>query len=203
MADYEGYLLLHDVNRQADPLYFELESGLLQFYDKKDGRWIGQFSLTRHRLSIQRIDDRLTPNCFSVELCPVRSVHDTERSIKHLRRTRILLGASTPEVRQQWIQALITWRRRNWQDTIVISASDDEAKALRMLMIMHHLELKLLRSTDLTLRKVSMAPQTSDPINDTLKHQTQSVTMGPGGMDVTRPIRTFGYQSVYMNQFAL
>ncbi|GMF29339.1 unnamed protein product [Phytophthora lilii] len=180
MADYEGYLLLHDFGRQADPLYFELEGGLLQYYDKKDGRWMGQFSLTRHRVSVQAIGGGLTPNRFCVELCPVRSVHDTERSIKQFRRTRIVLGASTPEVQEQWISALRTWRRRNWKDTAVIAAFEDEAKALRMMMIMYRLELKLLRSTDLTLRKVSMDPQVSDPIYgdaSVSKHQSHPVAL--------------------------
>ncbi|KAG2777011.1 hypothetical protein JG687_00017059 [Phytophthora cactorum] len=206
MADYEGYLLLHDIGRQADPLYFELEGGLLRYYDKKDGRFIGQFSLTRHRVSAQPLDGGLTPNRFCVELCPVRSVHDTERSIKHFRRTRIVLGASTPETQDQWIHALRTWRRRNWKDTAVIAAFDDEAKALRMVMIMYHLELKLLRFTDLTLRKVNMDPQSSDPIyGDAVftKHQAHPTALVPGAIQVTRFTNTFGFQGVYANQFAL
>ncbi|POM74859.1 Hypothetical protein PHPALM_8117, partial [Phytophthora palmivora] len=73
MADYEGYLLLHDIARQADPLYFELEGGLLQYFDMKDGRWMGQFSLTRHRVTVQPLEGALAPNRFCVELCPVRS----------------------------------------------------------------------------------------------------------------------------------
>ncbi|KAE8914211.1 hypothetical protein PF005_g8861 [Phytophthora fragariae] len=196
MADYEGFLLLHDVGRQADPLYFELEGGLLQYYDKQDGRWMGQFSLTRHRVSVQPIENGLAPNTFCVELSPVRSVHDTERSIKHFRRARIVLGASTPETRDQWIQALRTWRRRNWKDTAVIAAFEDEAKALRMTMIMCRLELKLLRFTDLTLRKVNV----SDPVYDDasfIKHQTHPVALVPTAIQVTRFTNTFGYQGVY------
>lgn len=205
MADYEGYLLLHDYGRQADPLYFELEGGLLQYYDKKDGRWMGQFSLTRHRVSVQPIDGGLQPNRFTVELIPVRSVHDTERSIQQFRHTRIMLGASTPETQGQWISALRTWRRRNWKETAVIAAFDDEDKALRMMMIMYRLELKLLRCTDLTLRKVNMDPQVSDPIDEDApfsKHQTHPAALLPGAIQVTRFTNTFGL-GVYANQFAL
>ncbi|GMF17796.1 unnamed protein product [Phytophthora fragariaefolia] len=189
-----------------DPLYFELEGGLLQYYDRKDGRWMGQFSLTRHRVSVQPIDSGLGPSAFSVELCPVRSVHDTERSIKQFQRMRIVLGASTPEVQDQWIRALRTWRRRNWKDTAVIAAFDDEAKALRMVMLMYRLELKLLRSTDLTLRKVSVDPQMSDPIYgdaSITKHQAHPVALVPTAIQVTRFTNTFGFQGVYANQFAL
>ncbi|KAG6613494.1 uncharacterized protein IUM83_04329 [Phytophthora cinnamomi] len=206
MADYEGYLLLHDVGRQADPLYFELEGGLLQYYDKQDGRWMGQFSLTRHRVSVQPIENGLAPNTFCVELCPVRSIHDTERSIKQFRRTRIVLGASSPEVQDQWVQALRTWRRRNWKDTAVISAFEDESKALRMIMIMHRLELKLLRFTDLTLRKVNVDPQVSDPIHSdgsVTKYQPHPAALVPTAIHVTRFTNTFGFQGVYSNQFAL
>lgn len=183
-----------------DPLYFELEGGLLQYYDKDGGRWMGQFSLTRHRVSVRPIENGLAPNTFSVELCPVRSVHDTERSIKHFHRARIVLGASTPEVRDQWIQALRTWRRRNWKDTAVISAFEDEAKALRMTMIMYRLELKLLRVTDLTLRKVNVDPQVSDPIYgdaSVAKHQAHPVALVPTAIQVTRFTNTFGFQGVY------
>lgn len=200
MADYEGYLLLHDVGRQADPLYFELEGGLLHYFDKKGGRWMGQFSLTRHRVVAQPIEGGVSPNRFCVELCPVRSVHDTERSLKQFRRARVVLGASTPEVREQWIQALRTWRRRNWKDTAVIAAFDDEAKALRMLMIMYRLDMKLLRFTDLTLRKVSVDPELGDPVP---KHQPNPASLVPGSIQVTRFSNPFGFQGVYANQFAL
>ena len=138
---------------------------------------MGQFYLTRHRVVVQPVDHSLTPNRFCVELSPVRSVHDTERSIQHFRRTRIVLGASTPEVQGHWIRALNTWRRRNWKDTTVISAFDDEAKALRMLMIMYRLELKLLRFTDMSLRKINMSPQPTDLTYDDAavsKHQNTS-----------------------------
>ncbi|KAF1793130.1 PH domain-like [Phytophthora cactorum] len=195
MADYEGYLLLHDIGRQADPLYFELEGGLLRYYDKKDGRFIGQFSLTRHRVSAQPLDGGLTPTASA-----------SSSLDKHFRRTRIVLGASTPETQDQWIHALRTWRRRNWKDTAVIAAFDDEAKALRMVMIMYHLELKLLRFTDLTLRKVNMDPQSSDPIyGDAVftKHQAHPTALVPGAIQVTRYTNTFGFQGVYANQFAL
>ena len=47
-------------------------------------------------------------------------------------------------------------------DTTVIAAFDDEAKALRLIMIMHQLELKLLRSTNPSLRKVNMDIYSSD-----------------------------------------
>ncbi|OWZ22089.1 hypothetical protein PHMEG_0003255 [Phytophthora megakarya] len=206
MADYEGFLLLHDIARQADPLYFELEGGLLQYFDKKDGRWMGQFSLTRHRVSVQRIEGGFAPNRFCVELCPVRSVHDTERSFTHFRRTRIVFSASTPETQDQWIHALRTWRRRNWKDTAVIAAFDDEAKALRALMIMYRLELKLLRFADLSLRKVSMDPQSSDPIYGdaaVAKFQAHPAALMPGAVQVTRFTSTFGFQGVYADQFAL
>ena len=125
---------------------------------------MGQFFLTRHRVVVQPVDHSLTPNRFCVELSPVRSVHDTDRSIKHFRRTRIILGASTPEVQYKWLRALNTWHRRNWKDTTVISAFDDEAKALRMLMIMYRLELRLLRVTDLMLRKMNMSPRSSSDL---------------------------------------
>ncbi|EEY69216.1 uncharacterized protein PITG_05420 [Phytophthora infestans T30-4] len=206
MADYEGYLLLHDIGRQADPLFFELEGGMLRYYDKKDGRFIGQFSLTRHRVLVQPIDGGLTPNRFYLELSPVRSVHDTDRSIKHFRRTRIVLGASTPETQEQWIKALRTWRRRNWKDTAVIAAFEDEANALRMMMLMYRLELKLLRFTDLTLRKVNMDPHPSDPIYGEAafaKHQGHSTTKLGGAIQVTRFTDTFGVQGIYADQFAL
>lgn len=200
MADYEGYLLLHDVGRQADPLYFELEGGLLQYFDKKGGRWMGQLSLTRHRVVAQPVEGGVSPNRFCVELCPVRSVHDTERSLKQFRRMRVVLGASTPEVREQWIQALRTWRRRNWKDTAVIAAFDDEAKALRMLMIMYRLDMKLLRFTDLTLRKVSVDPELGDPVS---KYQPHPASLVPGSIQVTRFSNPFGFHGVYANQFAL
>ncbi|RQM15475.1 hypothetical protein DD237_005910 [Peronospora effusa] len=199
MADYEGYLLLHGANQQADPLYFELEGGLLQFYDKKDGRRMGLFWLTRHRVSVQRLEFSRTPNRFCVELCPVRSVHDTERSIKQFRRTRIVLGASTLEVQEQWIRALSTWRRRNWKDTTVISAFDDEAKALHMVMILYRLELKLLRFTDLPMCKVNLNLHSSNLIYDVSKHQTDSASMVSEPVQVTRPSDTFGFHGVYTN----
>ncbi|CAI5718194.1 unnamed protein product [Peronospora destructor] len=198
MADYEGYLLLHGANRQADPLYFELEGGLLQFYDKKDGRRMGLFWLTRHRVSVQRVEFSLTPNRFCVKLCPVRSVHDTERSIKQFQRTRIVLGASTLEVQEHWIRALSTWRRRNWKDTTVISAFDDEAKALHMMMILYRLECKLLHSTDLPLRKINLDPHSSDLIYNVSEHQTHSATMVSEPIQM-RPPDTFGFHGVYTN----
>ncbi|KAF4323441.1 hypothetical protein BBO99_00000020 [Phytophthora kernoviae] len=206
MADYEGYLLLHDVGRQADPLYFELEGGLLQYFDKKGGRWMGQFSLTRHRVVAQPIDGGVSPNRFCVELCPVRSVHDTDRSMKQFRRTRVVLGASTPEVQEQWIRALRTWRRRNWKDTAVIAGFDDEAKALRMLMIMYRLDVKLLRFMDLTLRKENMdtklcGPTYVDP--SVAKHQPNPASIMPGTIQVTRFSNPLGFQGTYANQFAL
>lgn len=187
MADYEGYLLLHDFGRQADPLYFELEGGLLQYYDKKDGRFMGQFSLTRHRVLVQPVDGGLTPNCFCVELCPVRSMHDTDRPIRHLPHIRIVLGASTVVAQGQWIHALRTWRRRNWKDTTVIAAFEDEAKALRVMMIMHRLKLKLLRSTDLTLHSINLDFNSDDVIyaNSAIsKRRAYPLTMG---VEVTTP----------------
>ncbi|CAI5729846.1 unnamed protein product [Peronospora destructor] len=199
MADYEGYLLLHGANRQADPLYFELEGGLLQFYDKKDGRRMGLFWLTRHRVSVQRVEFSLTPNRFCVELCPVRSVHDTERSIKQFQRTRIVLGASTLEVQEHWIRALSTWRRRNWKDTTVISASDDEAKALHVMMILYRLERKLLHSTDLPLRKVNLDPHSNDLIYNVSERQTHSATMVSEPIQMSQPPDTFGFHGVYTN----
>jgi hypothetical protein len=200
MSNANSRLLL----RVQDPLYFELERGLLQYFDRKGGRWMGQFTLTRHRVAAQPIDGGLMPNRFCVELSPVRSVHDTDRSIQHFRRTRLVLGASTPEVQEQWIHALRTWRRRNWKDTAVIAAFEDEANALRTVMTMYHLELKLLRFTDLTLRKVSVDPQLSDPLaGDASVTKIQSHSVVPGAIQVTRFTNTFGFQGVYANQFAL
>ncbi|KAG7394501.1 hypothetical protein PHYBOEH_005080 [Phytophthora boehmeriae] len=206
MADYEGYLLLHDVGRQADPLYFELESGLLQYFDKKGGRWMGQFSLTRHRVVVQPINGGISPNRFCVELSPVRSVHDTDRPMKQFRRTQIVLGASTPEVQDQWIRALRTWRRRNWKDTAVIAGFDDEAKALRMLMIMYRLDVKLLRFMDLTLRKDNMDLKLCGPTYDdpsVAKHQPNPASIVTGRVQVTRFSNPLGFQGAYANQFAL
>ncbi|CEG40616.1 hypothetical protein L915_06356 [Plasmopara halstedii] len=205
MADYEGYLLLHDFGRQADPLYFELEGGLLQYYEKKDGRFMGHFSLTRHRVMVQPIDTGLTPNRFCLELCPVRSMHDVDRSIKHLPRIRIVLSASTPETQGQWIHALRTWRRRNWKDTAVIAAFEDEAKALRVMMIMYHLEFKLLRTTDRTLSKTNIESGSSDPIyggSRMAKFCAHPATTGPGGVERTHFSNSFRFQGVYANQIA-
>ncbi|RLN80573.1 hypothetical protein BBJ28_00000170 [Nothophytophthora sp. Chile5] len=207
MADFEGYLLLHDIGRQADPLYFELDGGLLQYFDKKGGRWMGQFSLTRHRVVAQPIDGGVSPNRFCVELCPVRSVHDTNRSLKQFKRTRVVLSASTPEVQNEWINALRTWRRRNWKDTAVLAGFDDEAKVLRMVMIMYRLELKLLRFTDLTLRKVGMGPEQSGSTYDddvfTKQQANVASLVSTGGIQVTRFSSPFGFHGVYASQFAL
>ncbi|GLD93041.1 hypothetical protein PINS_up001633 [Pythium insidiosum] len=97
MADYEGYLLLHDRGCTADPLYFELEGGLLQYYSKKNGKWLGQFSMTRHRVTARPVKNPSSPNRFVVDFCPVRSIHDTERSMHqfpaHVHRAERVDGA--------------------------------------------------------------------------------------------------------------
>lgn len=160
MADYEGYLLLHDVGRQADPLFFALEGGVLRYFARKGGRWLGEFSLTRHRTAVRPVDGGVSPNRFCLELCPVRSVHDTERSLQHFRRLRVVLSASTPELAAQWVRALQTWRRRNWKDSVALGG-DDELLALRMVMIMYRLDPKVLRPEDVTaasLRKLEPEP---------------------------------------------
>ncbi|KAF1330250.1 hypothetical protein FI667_g5371, partial [Globisporangium splendens] len=166
MADYEGYLLLHDAGRYADPLYFELESGVLSYYTKKSGKWLGQYSLTRHRVVARAMAGSvLSPNRFSIEFCPVRSIHDTERSLKGFKRMTVVLSGSSQQVTFRWIHAIQTWRRRNWRDSVVIQDCDDEAKALRMLMCMHKLELKITKMevADVPpLRKVEVAPEQDD-----------------------------------------
>lgn len=167
MADYEGYLLLHGQGRVADPLYFELVGGVLAYYSKKGGKWLGEYSLTRHRVVARMVAGGVgvasgtSPHRFTVELCPVRSVHDTERSLKGFRRATVLLSGSSQEVAHRWVHAIQTWRRRNWRDSVVIADYDDECKALRMFMCMYKLEPKLTKATDVaaTLRKVEMAPE--------------------------------------------
>jgi|UPI00043F0BD2 hypothetical protein len=159
MADYEGYLLLHDTGRVADPVYFELENGLLQYYTKKNGKWLGQYSLTRHRVVSRPVKGAPNPNRFVLELTPVRSVHDTERSISQFKRVTIVFSASTPRVMQEWIRAFYMWRRRNWCDGSVIADHDDEFNVLRMMMQIHRLEPKLTQDVDMTIRKVTMTPE--------------------------------------------
>lgn len=170
MADYEGFLLLHDLGRFADPLYFELESGVLAYYSKKGGRWLGEFSLTRHRVVARVLPSPVgaiataeqSPNRFLIELCPVRSVHDTERSLKGCRRATVLLSGSSPDVARRWVHAIQTWRRRNWRDSVVIADYEDEYKALRLFMTMHRLEPKITRTVidaPEVLRKIAVAPE--------------------------------------------
>lgn len=173
MADYEGFLLLHDLGRHADPLYFELAGGVLAYYSKKGGRWLGEFSLTRHRVVARLLPSPVgsaaasqSPHRFTVELCPVRSVHDTERSLKGFRRATVLLSGSTPDVARRWVHAIQTWRRRNWRDSVVIADFEDELKALRLFMGMHKLEPKITRGAHEgsagALRKVEMAPELTE-----------------------------------------
>lgn len=104
----------------------------------------------------------ISPNRFAIDICPVRSVHDTERSLQEFKRHRIVLSASTPQVRKQWMEAAQSWRRRSWREPIVISDYADERKALEMAMIAFKLELNVLRQLDLTLRKVEMVPEESE-----------------------------------------
>ncbi|TMW63300.1 hypothetical protein Poli38472_002241 [Pythium oligandrum] len=159
MADYEGYLLLHEGAQHADPLYFELGGGLLQYYSKKNGKWLGQFSLTRHRVVARPVKSGPSPNRFMVELCPVRSVHDTERSMTQFKRQTIILSASTPRLVDEWMRALYAWRRRNWKEGVVFSDHEDEFAVLRMMMHMYRLELRITRDLDMTIRKVTMTPE--------------------------------------------
>ncbi|KAJ0405051.1 hypothetical protein P43SY_001195 [Pythium insidiosum] len=162
MADYEGYLLLHDRGCTADPLYFELEGGLLQYYSKKNGKWLGQFSMTRHRVTARPVKNPSSPNRFVVDFCPVRSIHDTERSMHQFKRMSIVLSASTERVMQEWIRAIYMWRRRNWRESVVIADHDDEFSVLRMMMHMYHLELKITRDLDLKIRKIEMTPELNE-----------------------------------------
>lgn len=97
---------------------------------------------------VRPIDGGVSPNRFYLDLCPVRSVHDTDRSLKHFRRLKVVLSASTPELAEQWVRALQTWRRRNWKEPVALGG-DDEPFALRMVMIMYRLEPKLLRQAEL------------------------------------------------------
>ncbi|TYZ60560.1 hypothetical protein PybrP1_006517 [[Pythium] brassicae (nom. inval.)] len=173
MADYEGFLLLHDLGRYADPLYFELESGVLAYYSKKGGRWLGEYSLTRHRVVARVLPNAVgaaaadhSPNRFMIELCPVRSVHDTERSLKGCRRATVMLSGSSPDVARRWVHAIQTWRRRNWRDSVVIADFEDEYKALRLFMTMHKLEPKITRTVveaPEVLRKIAVAPEHIEP----------------------------------------
>ncbi|DAZ94134.1 TPA: hypothetical protein N0F65_010378 [Lagenidium giganteum] len=193
MADYQGYLLLHDIGRQAvsavtdvnqawwlsrhqmstmfltlclafqDPFYFELEGGLLQYYTKRNGKWMGQFSVTRHRVVARPLAGGHSPNRFTVDLCPVRSVHDTERSLNEFKRMTIVLSASSPEAAAEWIRAFQLWRRHNWKDPVYIASYDDEYKALKAMMTVYKLEPKLSRSVEVALRRVELcSPQPQD-----------------------------------------
>ncbi|GAB9469362.1 hypothetical protein Gpo141_00006641 [Globisporangium polare] len=164
MADYEGYLLLHDLARGADPLYFELVGGVLAYYTKKHGKWLGEYSLTRHRVVARPVTGGFSPHRLAIEFCPVRSIHDTDRSLKGFKRATVLLSGSSQEVAHRWIHAIQTWRRRNWRDSVVIGDYDDECKALRLVMCMYKLEPKMTKPVEVTnvLRKVEMAPEQDD-----------------------------------------
>jgi hypothetical protein len=205
MADYEGYLLMHDVGRHADPLYFALEGGLLRYYAKKNGRWLGEFSLTRHRAVVRPIDGGVSPNRFCLDLCPVRSVHDTDRSLKHFRRLKVVLSASTAELAAEWIRALQTWRRRNWKDSVMLGG-DDELFALRMVMIMYRLDPKLLNPADVTtasLRKLGVEPESSHVTTSQTPSDKQvqplsaadPATLLGAGVQVTRFSNRFNFRS--------
>lgn len=170
---------------------------MLSFFARKDGRRIGEVSFTRHRVVAHALDQCvISPNRFALDLCPVRSVHDTERSLQQFKRRRIVLSGSTPQVRKQWMEAVQTWRRRNWRESVVISDCADERKALEMAMTAFKLEPNVLRQLDLTtLRKVEMVPEESEQPQHEQPAALNSLAKQQAMAMATRPANRFDFHS--------
>nr|CCA22717.1 conserved hypothetical protein [Albugo laibachii Nc14] len=144
MADFAGYLLLHDGARVADPLYFELESGFLRYFLQKNGQMVGQVALTKHRVTVKALQGLSSPNRFLLELRPVYSMHDCNRP-ENPRRTMLILSAACKKSQVQWTEALKLWRRRFWKQPVLVQNTVNEQAELRDIMSKFRLEARLTR----------------------------------------------------------
>lgn len=162
MADFAGYLLLHDGARAAvrlyfietcisnanvfvkDPLYFEVENGFLRYFVHKNGQMVGQAALTKHRVTVKALQGLSSPNRFLLELRPVYSMHDRNRP-ENARRTMLILSAACKESQAQWTEALKLWRRRFWKQPVLIQNTKNELGELREIMSKYRLEARLTK----------------------------------------------------------